>query len=278
MTNQTFLILAGSSFEQVGVFSVTTIDSAPAALTLLKKEKFDTIISDYQMPGMNGIQFLVEVRNKFGSVPFILFTGKGREEVVIQAINSGADFYLQKGGEPGAQFAELSHQIKKAVEGNRAEEALRESENTFATIFKSNPISMTLVSATDGVFVDVNDAFTRNTGYCREEVVGKTSGELGIFADNDEQEQLASALQERHFVGGMELHTRTKSGEIRTSQFSSSVIVIGCRPYILSTVEDINGRKNRTRNTPSGEPEAQCPLPTDTTGLIQPYLCPEQLS
>jgi len=229
--------------EQAAEFSVKTIDSAPAALTLLKNEKFDAIISDYQMPGMSGIQFLIEVRNKFGSIPFILFTGKGREEVVIQAINSGADFYLQKGGDPSAQFAELSHKIKKAVEGCRAEEALRESENTFATIFKSNPVSMTLVSATNGVFVDVNDAFMRNTGYIREEMVGKNSMELGIFADKDEQEWLASELQKKRRVAGMELHTRTKSGEIRTSLFSSSVIVIEGRPYILSTVEDISGRK-----------------------------------
>ena len=48
-------------------------------------------------------------------IPFILFTGRGREEVVIEAINNGVDFYLQKGGDPKAQFAELGHKIKKAV-------------------------------------------------------------------------------------------------------------------------------------------------------------------
>ncbi len=113
--------------EESGEFSVTTIASAPAALELLNTEKFDAIVSDYQMPVMNGIQFLVEVRTGFGNIPFILFTGKGREEVVIQAINSGADFYLQKGGEPESQFAELSQKIKSAALRNRAEEALLKS-------------------------------------------------------------------------------------------------------------------------------------------------------
>jgi PAS domain S-box-containing protein len=115
--------------EESGNFTVTTTLSATNAIRLIEREKFDVIVSDYQMPGMDGIQFLVEVRQHFGTIPFILFTGRGREEVVIQALNSGADFYLQKGGEPGAQFAELSHKIKKAVEALRAEEADRASRD-----------------------------------------------------------------------------------------------------------------------------------------------------
>jgi PAS domain S-box-containing protein len=70
---------------------------------------------------MDGIQFLVEVRTHFGLIPFILFTGRGREEVVIQAINNGANFYLQKGGDPTSQFAELRHKILAAVEHRRAD-------------------------------------------------------------------------------------------------------------------------------------------------------------
>ena len=110
--------------EEAGDISITIIDSAQTGLALLKKEQFDAVISDYQMPGMDGIQFLVEVRTNFGSIPFILFTGRGREEVVIQAINSGADFYLQKGGDPGAQFAELSHKVRQAALRKRADDAL----------------------------------------------------------------------------------------------------------------------------------------------------------
>src|SRR5512138_1307276 len=88
--------------ESTGDFSVTTALSGRAGLDELARQDFDAVISDFQMPEMDGIEFLKKVRQSFGSIPFILFTGRGREEIVIQAINHGVDFYLQKGGDPKA--------------------------------------------------------------------------------------------------------------------------------------------------------------------------------
>ncbi len=103
--------------------------SAGEALRFLESSTVDVIVSDYQMPGMDGIEFLKAVRALPGYIPFILFTGRSREEVVIEALNNGADFYLQKGADPEVQFAELSHMIRRAVERMRSEEALSEAES-----------------------------------------------------------------------------------------------------------------------------------------------------
>jgi PAS domain S-box-containing protein len=124
------LDIARYFLEDSGDFAVATSLLATEALDLPDFTSFDAIISDYEMPRMNGITFLKKVRETHGDIPFILFTGKGREEVVIDAINHGADFYLQKGGDPTSQFAELAHKIKNAVERRRAERALKEREQT----------------------------------------------------------------------------------------------------------------------------------------------------
>jgi len=170
--DESALLELGKVFlEKSGDFTVTTATSAPDAIRLLEKEGFDVIVSDYQMPGMDGIQFLVLVRTKFGQIPFILFTGKGREEVVIQAINAGADFYLQKGGEPKSQFAELSHKIISAASRKRADDALRESEEKYHNVIEDQTefISRFLP---DGTHIFVNDAYCRYFGVAREDILG----------------------------------------------------------------------------------------------------------
>ncbi|HDQ08639.1 MAG TPA: response regulator [Methanoculleus sp.] len=120
--------------ERSGNFSVTTAQGAPEGLRLLSERPFDAILSDYQMPEMDGIEFLKHLKKSGDSTPFLIFTGKGREEVVIEALNNGADFYIQKGGDPKSQFAELINKIRYAVARRRAEEALRQSEERYRLI------------------------------------------------------------------------------------------------------------------------------------------------
>jgi PAS domain S-box-containing protein len=124
----TLLEIGKLFLERNGEFVVDTLTSAKEALVQLETVHYDAIISDYQMPTMDGITFLKHLKASGNTIPFIIFTGRGREEVVIEALNSGADFYIQKGGEPKSQFAELAHKIKIAVESKRAGDALTQDE------------------------------------------------------------------------------------------------------------------------------------------------------
>lgn len=111
-----FLEIGKMFLEHSGMIQITTAISAKAALEIMQEQIFDVIISDYEMPGMNGIEFLKKIREKNAIIPFIIFTGRGREDVAIEALNSGASFYLQKDGNPAALFIELINMVNRAVQ------------------------------------------------------------------------------------------------------------------------------------------------------------------
>jgi PAS domain S-box-containing protein len=170
------LELSKAFLENGGDFEVTTAISAKEGLKLLREGKYDSIISDYQMPEMDGIHFLKEVRRKFSDVPFILFTGKGREEVVIEALNHGADFYLQKGGNPKAQFVELAHKVKLAVHRRQMEWALQRKTEELDNFF-SLSLDLLCIADLEGRFIRVNQAWEGVLGISVEEL------ERSLFLD-----------------------------------------------------------------------------------------------
>ncbi|MDD3135408.1 MAG: PAS domain S-box protein, partial [Methanoregula sp.] len=165
--------------EWTGSFSVTTALSAREAILVLKNERFDAIVSDYQMPGMNGIDLLKHLKSGGDSTPFVILTGKGREEVVIEALNAGADGYLQKGGEPNAQFAELSHMIKKAVDSRQAEITIRDHERREAEIINFLP-DATFAIDTHSTVITWNRAMEEMTGVPAADMLGKGNYEYAL--------------------------------------------------------------------------------------------------
>ncbi len=102
--------------ERSGEMSVHTAQSATEALKILPEKSFDAIILDYDMPEINGIEFLKIIRSKGDTTPVIIFTGVGHERTAIEAINFGANFFLQKDEDPQKQFHELCDMVKTAVE------------------------------------------------------------------------------------------------------------------------------------------------------------------
>ena len=114
-------------------FDVDTATDADSGLEVLAERDIDCVVSDYDMPGRNGIEFLEAVRDEYPDLPFILFTGKGSEAVASEAISAGVTDYLQKGGAT-SQYAVLANRIGNAVEQHRAKRAVTEVERRLSQI------------------------------------------------------------------------------------------------------------------------------------------------
>jgi len=113
-----FLELSKTFLEVFHDINSDTVDSAREALQRLEKNSYDVVVSDYDMPLMDGITFLKTIRDKRIDIPFILFTGVGKDELMHQAIENGANSFIQKIGDPKAQYSELSKRIWQAVSSN----------------------------------------------------------------------------------------------------------------------------------------------------------------
>jgi PAS domain S-box-containing protein len=122
--------------EVPGQIEMDTALSAQDAYLAMARVDFDVIVSDYQMPGMNGIEFLRQIRSQFGHIPFILFTGRGREEVAIEALNTGADFYLQKGGDPKVQYGQLQKAIIHLAKSHATERSLAVTQQKYSDLME----------------------------------------------------------------------------------------------------------------------------------------------
>lgn len=215
---QDLLSLGKLFLEKGGDFTVTTTTSPEEVIRMVSGESFDAIISDYQMPGMDGIELLKRVRGMGLSIPFILFTGKGREEVVIEAINNGADFYLQKGGDARSQFAELRHKILAALERHHAVDALRESEAKYRELVE-NAGSIILKLDKDGRIIFFNEYAQRFFGFTSGEILGRpVIGTIVPPRESETDRDLSSMIGEiirhpEHYVNN-ENENITKSGNL----------------------------------------------------------------
>jgi PAS domain S-box-containing protein len=133
-------------------------------------------------------------------------------------------------------------QQRVSRELHSTELALRRSEHIFASAFRWSPDSFSINVFPNGPYLDVNEGFTRLTGYSREETLGKTPSQMNLWTDPSERAQLLTQLKEKDELRGQEFHFRTKSGDIRTGQLSAVVTELDGRPCALVVVRDITAR------------------------------------
>jgi PAS domain S-box-containing protein len=196
---------------------VLTETSAGAGLERLHEaDDIDCIVSDYDMPGRNGIEFLDAVRDEFPDLPFILCTGKGSEEVASEAISKGATDYLQKGG-GSEQYELLANRVRNAVEQYRSQHRAEEHERITRVIRDLNR-ALVYADSVDEIEHEVCTVLSDADPYVTACIAGVDPDTMRVeprtWAGDDAGyfEELAMYVDEespgRHAPGGVAYHDR----------------------------------------------------------------------
>jgi PAS domain S-box-containing protein len=135
---------------------------------------------------------------------------------------------------------DISDVYKELRLRKQAESALRLSEEKFAKAFRSSPNPITITRLADGYHIEVNDAFCQMIGYSREEVIGRTALDLGLWVNREKRDRLFHLLTENGTVRNYEFDFRAKLGEVRIALLSAEIIDIGGETYVISVSQDIS--------------------------------------
>ena len=150
----------------------------------------------------------------------------------------------------------------------QAESALKLSNALFQTAFAISPDAVTLNRMCDGVYTMVNDGFAALTGYSREEVVGKTTQQLGIWADAADLKRLMHEINASGSMRNMEACFRLKNGEVRTGLMSANLIVLNRQPYVLTITKDIDKFKRAREALKESEEKYRKLIETATDAIF----------
>jgi PAS domain S-box-containing protein len=185
------LDLAEAYFErELDAAAVTSVTDPEAALDRLDGDSFDCIVSDYDMPEMDGLEFFEAIPERHRKIPFVLYTGKGSEEIASQALNVGVTGYFQKGGPE--QLRRLANRVDQAADEYRT----KEIADRYSTVIEALGYPVYVVDET-GVFRFVNEPFAELTGYDREEIIGEKPGFIkGDAAVQEAEDRLGTILSD----------------------------------------------------------------------------------
>ncbi|WP_414837284.1 PAS domain S-box protein [Candidatus Nanosalina sp. VS9-1] len=213
------------------------VTSGEAALEVLESENIHTVVSDYSMPGMDGMELLEEVNENY-DLPFILYTGEGSEELAVQALKSGAEDYVTKGG--AETFEVLANRVENAAVSKKAEDEVNVfkegAENAGHAIQVTDP---------EGRIVYVNPAFEDITGYDESEVIGENPSILSSGEHEDEfYEQMWTTIEAGEVWHGEILNEDSEGEHFWVDQTISPITDnSGDLQYLIAINTDITDKK-----------------------------------
>jgi PAS domain S-box-containing protein len=232
--------------ERDGI-TVDSVTSVEAGLDRIATDEYDCVVSDYDMPGASGIEFLERVQRTHPELPFVLFTGKGSEEVASEAITAGVSDYLQKETTP-EQYKLLTNRIENLVEQYRSRRALEASQERLSLFVEQSPLGI-IEWDTDMTILGCNAAAEEILGYEEADLVGESYRVVVADESLADVDELVGRLTEvRGGFHSVDRNVRA-DGEVITCEWHNRVITddSGTPVAIFSQFRDVTDREERER-------------------------------
>ena len=208
----------------------------------LRTEKWDLVLADYLLPGFSGLEALEVVREIDPEMPLIMVSGVIGEDQAVAAMRAGAKDYVMKGNlkRLGPAMERELIDARERRERRLTELELENSRERWRVAFQTSPDSISINRLSDGLYVDVNDGFCSLTGYRKNEVIGKTTDEIDIWADEGDERSLLNVVEEQGYAENIRAEFKMKDGALRAGLFSARVIEISGCSYLMSITRDIH--------------------------------------
>jgi two-component system, cell cycle sensor histidine kinase and response regulator CckA len=176
----------------------------------------------------------------------VLATGRGEELEYSLDVPAGKRWFLGRinriPSADGVQYT-LCLVVRDITDRKYAEEKLLVSEEKFSKAFHLGPDAITITSAADGRYIEVNDNFLRLTGFTRDELIGRASLDLGVWANPKDRQQAVALLKRSGEFRDLEIRIAIKSGEVRTVQMSAHTIELAGQACIIAIIRDVTDRR-----------------------------------
>jgi PAS domain S-box-containing protein len=244
--SQADFLLVQRNLKQHGLdAAMRRVDTYEGLAQALQEGPWDAVLSDYALPGMDFRTTLDLINRRAPGLPVILLSGHLDEEEAVELLQKGLSDFVSK-----ERPARLAGALAQAVEAARVREARRlaekarmESEARLSLIFRSSPVGILLGRVSDERIIDANPSFLALTGYGLEELLGRTTAQVGLWADPRQRAQALEQVRETGQVQPLEAEFLTRSGARLSLLWSAERVELGGEGMFVAMVLDQTERR-----------------------------------